>query len=119
MIKDNFRANITEAKEAFEKDSITINKKPYFLTRLDKHNFVTYEEKKNKHNEIIKHDTKYYCRLRSALRSLFERVTNKQPQEDLFEEYNDIKPEHEGTKDIQKEVTTRFNKAIKEKKWKK
>lgn len=116
MIKDNFRANITQAKENFEKESININKKPYFLVRLDKHNFATYQEKKNKSNETIKSDMRYYGRLRNALRNLFERITNKTPQEDLFEEYKDIKPE-QGTKDIQKEVTTRFNKAIKEKLW--
>lgn len=116
MSKTDFRANITQAKENFEKESLNINKKPYFLVRLDKYNFVTYEEKKNKNKETIKYDMRYYCRLRSGLRNLFERITNKSPQEHLFEEYKDVKPE-QGTKVIQKEVTTRFNKAIKEKLW--
>lgn len=117
MSNKNTTQNIQKYKQEFETNSILLNKKPFYLTRLDKNNIVTYEEKKSKDSgELYKSDTRYYGRLKYALRNLFERITKKKPEEDLFFEYKDIKPE-QATKDIQKEVSTRLNKAIKEKKW--
>lgn len=117
MSNKNTAQDIQKHKQEFETNSIFLNKKPFYLTRLDKNNIITYEERKSKESgELYKSDVRYYCRLRSALRNFFERITKKLPQEDLFFEYKDIKPE-QATKDLQKEVSTRFNKAIKEKKW--
>ena len=112
----NFRNNIQQAKENFENNSIRINKKPFFLERLDKYNVVVYELKKSKEGNWNKSNYRYYSRLDGALKTLFRLITKKEPLLELFSEYKGYKPE-ECTKSIQKEVTTRFNKAIKEKKW--
>ena len=114
--KENFRVNIQQAKENFEKNSLKINKKPFFLERLDKYNVIIYELKKNKESNLAKYTLGYYGRLQNALRVFFKLLTKKEPLLELFSEYKTFNPE-QCTKDIQREITTKLNKYIKEKKW--
>ena len=114
MKNKNFRNNIQQAKEIFEANSISINKKPFFLERLDKYNIIVYELKKSKEGNLNKANISYYGTLLYALRDLYRRVTKRNPKEGVFEEYREYTAT-QSTKSNQKEITTRFNKAVKSK----